>query len=166
MTSKQRRDTAKGFFDEILSTPPAPYTSKYSNEKADILKKISDRGEYSYDSAKDSSFRQYKKDYSQAGKKAFEDSVAAANALSGGRKNSYAKKAGALGYGQYLKKADNALKDFEDVYYNRYASEEANDIKLADALSDAQKREYDRYNDEVKRYYKTLDYWAKMAKYF
>ena len=165
MTDKERKKLAQAKYNELIKSPPSPYTSSYSKGMDDALKKIESLPAFKYDPSKDKSYGQYKKSYLEAGKAAKDDAYLNARALSGGYENSYADTVGDLVYAQYIKDLKNALPRFEEAAYNRYSSEKENLHDNFDMYKNAESMAKKQYDEEVSRYYDTLNYWAKLAKY-
>lgn len=88
---------------------------------------------FTYDPEKDPVYQQYRRQYTQAGKLAMEDTVGMAASLTGGYGNSYAQNAGQQAYQSYLQQLNNVLPALYSDAYARYQAEgEAlyNDILL------------------------------------
>jgi hypothetical protein len=95
------------------------------------------RPDFRYDANGDALYRHYKDRYTELGKRAMQDTMGQATALTGGYGSSYTQSVGQQAYQSYLSKAD-------DVIPTLY--------QLA----------YDRYRDKGDRLYKTYQSWADL----
>ena len=101
---------------------------------------------FDYDVNTDELYQQYVDSYSKMGKRAAEDVMGQASALTGGYGNSYATTAAAQTYQQYLDKASSAVPDFYQSAVDKYILEQDQiDSKLA-ALSN----DYEMYVQGLK----------------
>ena len=77
-----------------LAQKPGAYQSKWQAQINDIINRILNREEFSYDLNGDALYQQYKDQYMRGGQRAMQDTMAEAAALTGGYGNSYASTAG------------------------------------------------------------------------
>ena len=117
-------------------------TQKRKREELQLLRdealdSYMNREDFQYDVNADALYRHYKDQYTQLGKRAMQDTMGQASALTGGYGSSYAQNVGQQAYQSYLSKAD-------DVIPTLY--------QLA----------YDRYRDKGDRLYKTYQSWAQL----
>ena len=124
--------------NKMLDTEEKKRTATGLSQEADQRLRDSydaylDRDDFSYDVAKDPLYQQYKKQYTDLGKLAMEDTTGQAAALTGGYGNSYAQTVGQQTYNRYMQQLSAAVPELYNAAYNRYQAEgEAlyNDIVL------------------------------------
>lgn len=103
--------------------------NQYLNEEVDRLQEEYATRKFSYDPAADAGYQEYARLVTEEGKKAMEDTVGKASALTGGYGNSYAATAGAQVYADHVKEAAAARHDF------RARAREEFDAENADILN-------------------------------
>ena len=91
---------------------------------------IDNRAKFVYDFNADALYQQYKDNYMRQGKMAMADTMAQAQALSGGFGNSYAASAGNLAYQGYLGQLNNVIPELQQLAYGRY-QDEGNQLEAA-----------------------------------
>ena len=94
------------------------------------------REDFQYDVNADALYRHYKDQYTQLGKRAMQDTMGQAAALTGGYGSSYAQNVGQQAYQSYLSKADDVIPELYQLAYQRY-------------------------QDQGERLYKTYQSWAR-----
>ena len=117
-------------------------TKKKSRKELQLLSQEAldaymNRPDFRYDANGDALYRHYKDRYTELGKRAMQDTMGQATALTGGYGSSYTQNVGQQAYQSYLSKAD-------DVIPTLY--------QLA----------YDRYRDKGDRLYKTYQSWSQL----
>ena len=83
-------DKYKEKYEEINSKRPDKYESAYKEHINDILEKLENREEFSYDLNSDMLYQQYKNQYVSLGQTAMSDTMGQAAGLTGGYGNTYA----------------------------------------------------------------------------
>lgn len=78
---------------------------------------------FSYDPEKDPLYQSYRKQYTDAGRLAMEDTVGMASTLTGGYGNSYAQTAGQQTYNAYLQQLSSLMPELYGAAYDRYRAE-------------------------------------------
>ncbi len=137
---------------------PDNYNSKYSEEIEGLLADILNREKFSYNLNADPLYEQYREQYAKNGKKAMEDTVGEASALTGGYLNSYALSAGQQAYNEYLSGLNDVALDLRDRAFDEYTHEGdklLDDITLLRSLDGD---DYEKYLNELERYYKDGEY--------
>ena len=81
---------------------------KKLTEEADALQGEYAKRKFSYDPEADAGYKEYARLAREDGKRAMEDTIGKASALTGGYGNSYAVGAGSAAYGNYIKQAADA----------------------------------------------------------
>ena len=107
------------------------------------------RDKFSYDFNADSMYQMYKDKYTQAGKKAMENTMAQNAALSGGYGSSYAQTAGQQTYQNYLQQLNDMLPTLRNQAYSEYQDEANRQLQQYNLTNDAYNREYGQYRDLV-----------------
>lgn len=90
---------------------------------------------FSYDPETDPLYQSYRKQYTDAGRLAMEDTVGMASTLTGGYGNSYAQTAGQQTYNAYLQQLSSLMPELYGAAYDRYRAEGEdlyNDIVLTE----------------------------------
>jgi hypothetical protein len=118
--------------------------SPYSTQYEEVLKKIQDKGSFSYDPSSDKLYQQYKDMAHKSGTLASKDAIGKASALTGGYGNSYASTVGGQTYNSYMQQADAVIPELYQLAYNQHNSELSN---LYSQLSG-----YDKLKDNAPKY--------------
>ncbi len=104
-------------------------------------------------------YRMYEEKYQQQGKKAMEDTMARANANSGGYGSSYAQAVGQQTYDSYLTNLNDIIPTLRDDAYQQYANE-GDDLRQQYALyADLEDQAYNRAQDEYDKWAADRNYW-------
>ncbi len=141
---------------------PADYSGKYDEKISEALEKILNREKFSYDLSDDPLYEQYRRLYSENGRKALLDTMANAAALSGGYGSSYAQTAGYNSYGEYLAKLGDIAMDLRDRAYEAYLNEGNVLSENLDILRGLDSDDYKKYLEDVERYYSDGDMLLEM----
>lgn len=136
---------------------PQEYTFSDSQKLKETEDSLFNYEKFSYDHTSDPVYNSYKDSYMKQGKKAMEDTVGNASALTGGYGNSYATTAGATAYNSHLDKLNDVVPQLYSAAYERYRDEfDRLESKLG-YLTDKNKEEYSRYLDSYSAYSKEVD---------
>lgn len=148
---QQRNEKIKG---EGLTQyqPTSQYTQYLPKQRTqssdDILDRILNREDFSYDLDGDALYQQYKDRYLQQGKLAMQDTMGQAAALTGGYGNSYAQTVGQQAYDRYLGRLNDTVPELYSLARSRY-TQEGNDLwNLYNAYADREAQDYSRELDE------------------
>lgn len=98
---------------------------------------IRNRAAFAYDPNGDAMYRRYKDSYLTQGKRAMEDTIGQAAAMTGGYGSSYAQVAGQQAYQEYLQELNDVLPQLQELAYEKYSDE-----------TDRLREEYDRLASE------------------
>lgn len=98
---------------------------KKLTEEADALQSEYAARKFSYDPEADAGYKEYARLVREDGKKAMEDTIGRASALTGGYGNSYAAGVGAAAYGDYMKQAADASVAFRQQARDEFDAENA-----------------------------------------
>lgn len=136
---------------------PGDYQSQWQQGMNDLLSKYQNRGPFQYDINADAMYQQMVDRYMQQGQQAMMDTVGQVTALTGGYGNSYAQTAGQQTYQGYLQGANDMMPQFYKMALDRYQMEGDDLLQQYGLLADQENTAYNRYMDDVNRYYSELD---------
>ncbi len=137
---------------------PEEYKSKYTAEIDALLDNILNRKEFNYNLNSDPLYQQYRELYIGNGKKAMEDTVGKASALTGGYTNSYAITAGNQAYTEYLDGLNSVALGLRDRAYEKYSDEGDKLIEDITVLRGLDGDDYEKYLGSLERYYQDGGY--------
>ncbi len=138
---------------------PGEYASKYGDQIDELLNKILNREDFSYDFNADPLYQQYKDAYTQQGKLAMMDTMGNAAALSGGYGNSYAQTVGQQAYQQYLQGLNDVIPELRNTAYQMYLDQGDKMTSDLGILRGMDETDYGRYQDDLNDYYNDLNYY-------
>lgn len=145
------------YVNAISGLKKPKYESKYDNTISQIMDKIANKEEFSYDFNADEMYQNYKDQYTKLGKEAAMNAAGAVSAQTGGFGNSYAASAAAQANQQYLTQLNNVIPELREAALNNYQLQLS---KLRDDFSMYQSEEnrlYGQYRDSVSDYYNDLN---------
>ena len=148
---------AKEALQAQLNNKPAAYQSSYEQQINDVLNKILNREEFSYDLNGDALYQQYKDQYTTQGKQAMMDTMGQAAALTGGYGNSYAQSVGQQTYQGYLQQLNDKVPELYQLALDKYNREGEDLYNQYGLYTDRENTEYGRHRDDVSDYYTGLD---------
>jgi len=127
LSSVYNPDTGKYEQPKPQATPQAAVEAATTPNKElvsqDLLNQILDRKEFTYDANADPLYQQYKEQYLNAGKKAMQDTLGKATALTGGYGNSYASAVAQETYDDYASKAAEKIPELYQLAMQKYQME-------------------------------------------
>lgn len=162
-TESEAYQSAMQALTQHQSAKPEEYVSPYADRLEALYNEIMDRGEFKYDFNADPLYHQYKDQYMAGGKKAMQDTMAEAAALTGGYGNSYASTAGNLAYQQYLSGLNDVIPDLHNQAYNEWLSGGQKLIDQMALLQGLDDTAYARHRDNTGDYYTQLEYLSQQA---
>lgn len=151
---------AQNRLNNIEASKPGGYQSKNNEQLQQLLNQVLHPEAFSYNPNNDSTYLQYRDQYTAQGKKAMEDSIGKAVSLSGGFNNSYAQQVGQSTYNNYMSELTNKIPELEQIAYQRYCNELADKQAAYEALKNVEDTEYSRYMDILNQYNAERDYAA------
>lgn len=158
-TAQPAQKTTAQILAEYEANRPADYASQYQAKIDTILGQINDRQPFRYDFSTDPMYRMYEEKYQQQGKKAMEDTMARANANSGGYGSSYAQAVGQQTYDSYLTNLNDIIPTLQNEAYQQYQTE-GDDLRQQYALlADLENQAYNRYQDDYDKWAADRNYW-------
>lgn len=145
----------------LESNRPKAYASDYTEKIDDLVEHLLSREGFSYDPGEDPMYQKYKDRYMYLGKRAMNDAMGTAAALSGGYHNSYAQSAGEQAYQNYLTGLTDGMDDMYALALDAYGAETDRLEAALDTLTKREQTAYDRYLDDVEEYNRALSYYYK-----
>lgn len=137
-----------------LAAPTYKANEKYASLSQSLLDSILNAEDFSYDMNSDALYNQYKKMYSEQGRRAAEHVYGLNTSLTGGYGNSYASSAASAAYGDYMSALSEKAAELESRAYERYKDKDTalrENLKTVNSLLE---NDYDKYRDSVSDYYK------------
>ena len=134
---------AKKKSEEIEANRPVPYKSNWSGTINNLMDKIVNQKDFSYDFNADPLYQQYKDQYTQLGKQAALDTQANAATLTGGFGNSYAATAATQANQQYLTQLNNVIPQLYSLAMDKYQMDTDKLYNQFSAVGNQEDREYD-----------------------
>ena len=123
------------------------YKEKYNTEIDDLVNKILNKREFSYDLENDPNYQAYKEAAIREGRKAMQDVLAEQSMYAGGN-NSYAVSAASQAQNNYLSKLNDVVPTLYGDAYSRYLNEIASDKDALSILLSMQDNDYNKYLQE------------------
>lgn len=151
---------AQAALNAALAAQPGAYESKWQTQIDDIIGRILNREEFSYDVNEDALYQQYKDQYIQGGKMAMQDTMGQAAAMTGGYGNSYAATVGNQAYQAYLSQLNEVVPELYGMALDRYNMEGEEMYNRYGLLSDQESQDYARYIDSYNQWLAERDYAA------
>lgn len=139
-------------------TKPAEYVSPFNDRLNALYEKVMGRGDFNYDFNADALYHQHRDRYVEEGKRAMQDTMANAAALTGGYGNSYAQTAGQQAYNQYMQAANDVIPELEQRAFERWRAEGNDVMEQLVLLRDMDATEYGRHQDKNSEYWAMLEY--------
>jgi len=170
---------AMEYTNQLLSQLSSGRTS-YTDRVNEMMDKINSRESFSYDPDTDPLFQQYLQNSMESGRKAMNDTIGQASALTGGYGSSYATAAANGAYNNYVQDAYNNLDDYYRTALEAYEAEGQDLYNKLGMYQTADATEYDRlataysanlanadsmYNKEYSNYWDTANYNLSVAKH-
>ena len=151
--------------NEMLDTEssrPDPYESRYESTIQDILDVIKNKGKFdlSTDANYNQIFNNYKENYTVEADKAMRDTMARANAATGGYGSTYGQVAGQQAYDATMQDLNDKNITLMQMAYQMYMDDVANDYNKLGAFQGQDNIEYGRYRDDVSDWMSDRDYFA------
>lgn len=146
-TPSQSVMDAQTALQNLQTTRPQGYNSKYQPQMDALLQQIQGREPFKWDFNGDELFKSYADLYTQNGKQASMDAMGQAAALTGGYGNSYAQQVGNQAYDEYLRALYDKGLDFRDRAYEAWLNEGQDLYNQYGLLQNADETDYGRYRD-------------------
>ena len=144
--------SAQKAVDDWESGKPAAYEGAYNEQIEAMLQRVLNGESFNYDLNADALYKQYAEQYAREGRRAMEDTVGSAAALTGGYASSYGVTAGSEAYQTYLTKLNDIVPELQKAAYERYLNERNADSSRLALLRSLEDEDYSRYRDELSDY--------------
>lgn len=128
---------------------PAAHVSPYKDETDNLLKEILNAPKFSYDKNTDSTYNQYKEEYTNNADKTFEDTMGDMDSLTSGRPNSWAATVASQARQGVMQELDNMVPQLEEKAYGRYQNDLTDKINKFGVLQNAESADYGKHRDTV-----------------
>lgn len=147
---------SKDYIPIINNMVKPGYNSKYSGQLNNVIDRILNREDFTYDVGTDPLFGQYKQQYVKLGKEAASNAVSAVSNLTAGYGNSYAASAASQSNQQYLTQMNEKIPQLMNAAMQKYQLEKENLYKQFGALQNEESRLYGQYRDTTEDYYRDV----------
>ncbi len=137
---------------------PGDMTFSQQEYLDNIIGQIKNQKPFTYDVNGDALYQQYKDQYATQGKLAMNDTMAQAQAMTGGYGNSYAQSVGQQAYQGYMQQLTNKIPELYQLAYDKYNNDRNDLYKQKSMLDDEYSKEYNRHRDAVSDWRYDLDY--------
>ena len=147
---------ARAYRDSVAAMEPGAYQSRFEEKLQELYDQIAGREEFSYDPEEDEAYRRYAKLYAAKGAAAMEDTLGKAASLTGGYGSSYAQSAGQQAYNGYLQELAALVPELRQAALAEYRQEGQALADQYSMLSQREKNDYARYQNERADWQKLL----------
>lgn len=127
---------------------PSSFSSDYDDIIQSEIKRYQDKT-FEYDANSDPLYSQYKKTYAREGRRASEDTMAQAAAMTGGIPSSYAIQAGQQAGNYYASQVADKIPELENLAYNRYLNDKDDAYRRIALLRAERDSAYNRHMDDI-----------------
>lgn len=156
---------AEALLQQQLAQKPGAYQSTWQGQLDDIINRIMNREDFSYNLNEDAMYQQLKDQYMLLGQQASMDTMGKAAALTGGYGNSYAQQVGQQTYQGYLQQLNDRVPELYGMALDKYNQEGQNLIDQYGILGAQEEQNYGRYRDNLSDYYAELGRLTDDARY-
>ena len=149
---------ALGELNKVIANQPAAFQSQYFDQLNNIMNQILGREAFSYDLTSDPMYQQYREQYISGGKRAMQDTMGQAAAMTGGYGSSYASTAGNQAYQQYLTQLNDKAPELYNMALQGYQLTGDQLQNQYNMLNDAYQSEYGQWQDAYSRWQDERNY--------
>ena len=147
---------ARAYRDSVAAMEPGAYQSRFEEKLQELYDQIAGREAFDYDPEEDEAYRRYAKLYAAKGAAAMEDTLGKAASLTGGYGSSYAQSAGQQAYNGYLQELAALVPELRQAALAEYRQEGQALADQYSMLSQREKNDYARYQNERANWQKLL----------
>ena len=140
---------AYDYLQSIINSKPGEYQSRYRDQLQSMMDQIMNREPFQYDASADPLFQIYQDQYILGGKRAMQDAMGQAAAMTGGYGNSYAQTVGQQTYNQYMENLMGMIPELSQMAYGRYQDEGEALERNYGLLKAEEDQDYNRYRDII-----------------
>ena len=140
---------AQAYLQQQIAGKPGAYSSKYGAQLDSLLNEMMNRPAFTYDARNDPIYNIYKDMYIQNGRRAMQDTMGNAAALTGGYGSSYAQSAGQQMYNQYMENLNSVVPQLQQQAYQRYSDEGDRMAQNFQMMNQLENQNYTQYRDSV-----------------
>ena len=138
---------AYDYLQSVIGSKPGEYKSRNTDQLQGLLDQIMNREPFQYDAYADPLYQIYQDMYMQNGKRAMQDAMGQAAAMTGGYGSSYAQGVGQQTYNQYMENLMGVIPELSQMAYSRYRDEGEDLQRNYEILSAQEAQDYGRYRD-------------------
>lgn len=147
---------ARAYRDSVAAMEPGAYQSRFEEKLQELYDQIAGREAFDYDPEEDEAYRRYAKLYAAKGAAAMEDTLGKAASLTGGYGSSYAQSVGQQAYNGYLQELAALVPELRQAALAEYRQEGQALADQYSMLSQREKNDYARYQNERADWQKLL----------
>lgn len=140
---------AKEMLQQQMNNKPGAYQSAWQDQLNEIMGKILNREDFTYDLNGDALYQQYKDQYTTQGKMAMMDTMGQAAAMTGGYGNSYAQSVGQQAYQGHLQQLNDKVPELYQLALDKYNQEGQDLYNQYSLIGSQEEQDYGRYRDTV-----------------
>lgn len=138
-----------GSFGSFSYDEAPTYENAFAQQQKDLLDRILNREDFSWNKETDPQWSSYKKSYLREGDRATANALAQASAASGGRPSSYAVNAATQAGDYYATKLNDVIPTLYQQAYERYLDEYNMKLKDLNAVNQQEQLDYAKYLDRL-----------------
>lgn len=150
--------SAQQYLQQQLADKPGAYVSRYNDQLDALLGRMQNREAFKYDPTNDPLYNIYKDLYIQNGRRAMQDTMGNAAALTGGYGSSYGQSAGQQMYNQYMENLNAIIPQLQQQAYQRYSDEGDRMAQNFQLMNTLENQNYGRYRDTMADWMANRDY--------
>ena len=148
-TPSGKVNDAYKYLQDTLNGKPGSFSSQYKGQLDSLYDKVLGRKDFSYDMNKDLLYQQYRDQYTKNGRKAMQDTLGQAAALTGGYNNSYAQQAAQQTYDSYLGEVNAMVPELYQKAFDRYQAEGDELYDMFSMAKSLYEQDYGEHRDKV-----------------
>lgn len=148
---------AQQYAQQLQQQKPGAYQSAYTPQMQAQFDAIMNRQPFQYDLGTDAVFQQMSDMYVQQGRRAMQNAIGEATALTGGYGNSHAQGVGQAAFGNYLQQLGAQVPQFQQNTFARWQSEGADMMDRYNMAAAREESDYARYQDALSNYWAEAD---------
>jgi len=150
-------------YDALRRAQPEEYRSPFAVQLAQLYDRIAGRDPFRYNAQEDETYRGYAQQYARQGRRAMEDTMGRAAALTGGYGSSYASVAASEAYAGYLSELNDLVPELEENKRRAYETESQALERQYELLSSQDAAAYEQYRSSYDRWRDETDSALKRA---